>query len=158
MCVCVRTHTWAQSLGRFSILWDPMNHSLPGSSVHEFSRQEYWSGLPFSSPGDLPDPGVEPVSPALAGGFFTSCVCVCVCVCVPSHVRLFVTPWSVTCQDPLSMKFSRQEYWSGLPFPTLGDFPNPWIKLAFLLDSPALAGGFFTTRAFWEALYMYISL
>ena len=36
-----------------------------------FSRQEYWRGLPFPSPGDLPDPGVEPVSPALAGGFFT---------------------------------------------------------------------------------------
>ena len=37
-----------------------------------FSRQEYWSGLPFPSPGDLPDPGIEPVSPALAGGFFTT--------------------------------------------------------------------------------------
>ena len=37
----------------------------------ELSRQEYWSGLPFSSPGDLPDPGIELVSPALAGGFFT---------------------------------------------------------------------------------------
>ena len=36
-----------------------------------FSRQEYWSGLPFPSPGDLPDLGVEPESPALAGGFFT---------------------------------------------------------------------------------------
>ena len=41
----------------------------------EFSRQEYWSGLPFSTPGDLPDPGIEPLSfmsPALAGGFFTA--------------------------------------------------------------------------------------
>ena len=37
-----------------------------------FSRQEYWSGLPFPSPGDLPDPGIEPMSPALAGGFFTT--------------------------------------------------------------------------------------
>ena len=37
-----------------------------------FPRQEYWSGLPFPSPGDLPDPGVEPMSPALAGGFFTT--------------------------------------------------------------------------------------
>ena len=37
-----------------------------------FSRQEYWSGLPFPSPGDLPDPGVEPASPALAGGFLTT--------------------------------------------------------------------------------------
>ena len=37
-----------------------------------FPRQEYWSGLPFPSPGDLPDPGVEPTAPALAGGFFTT--------------------------------------------------------------------------------------
>ena len=37
-----------------------------------FSRQEYWSGLPFTSPGDLPDPGTEPTSPALGGGFFTA--------------------------------------------------------------------------------------
>ena len=37
-----------------------------------FSRQEYWSGLPFPSPGDLPDPGFEPMSPALLGGFFTT--------------------------------------------------------------------------------------
>ena len=38
----------------------------------EFSRQEYWSVLPFPSPGNLPDPEIEPISPALAGGFFTS--------------------------------------------------------------------------------------
>ena len=44
---------------------DPLDCSLPGSSVHEFSRQEYQSGLPFPPPGDLPDPGIEPVSPAL---------------------------------------------------------------------------------------------
>ena len=43
----------------------PMDHSMPGSSVLEFSRQEYWSGYPFPSPEDLPDPGIEPGSPAL---------------------------------------------------------------------------------------------
>ena len=37
-----------------------------------FPRQEYWSGLPFPPPGDLPDPGIEPMSPALVGGFFTA--------------------------------------------------------------------------------------
>ena len=37
-----------------------------------FSSQEYWNGLPYPSPGDLPDPGIEPMSPALAGGFFTT--------------------------------------------------------------------------------------
>ena len=52
------------------------------------------------------------------------CVCVCVCVCC---VRLFVTPWTVAHQAPLSMKFSRKEYWSGLPFPISGDLPDPGI-------------------------------
>ena len=52
--------------------WDPMNCSLPGSCVHGFPRQEYWSRLPFPSPGDLPDPGIKPVSPALAGRLLIS--------------------------------------------------------------------------------------
>ena len=47
------------------ILCNPMDCSLPGSSAIEFSRQEYWSGLQFPSPGDLPDSGIEPGSPAL---------------------------------------------------------------------------------------------
>ena len=45
-----------------------------------------------------------------------------------SHVRLFVTPWTVAYQAPLSMGFSRQEYWSGVPFPSLGDLPDPGIE------------------------------
>ena len=50
---------------------DLMECSPPGSSLSMgFLRQEYWSGLPFPSPGDLPSPGIKPVSPALAGGFF----------------------------------------------------------------------------------------
>ena len=53
-------------------LFDPMDCSPPGSSVHEFFRQEYWSRLPCPSPGDLPDPGIKPVLPALAGRFFTT--------------------------------------------------------------------------------------
>ena len=48
-----------------------------------------------------------------------------------SHVRLFVTPWTIAYQAPLSMGFSRQEYWSGLPFPSPGDLPNPGIKPRF---------------------------
>ena len=48
------------------------------------------------------------------------------------------------------MGFPRQEYWSELPFPMMGDLPDPGIKPASLM-SPALAGGFFTTRATWEA-------
>ena len=46
-------------------LWDPIDYSLQAPLSMEFSRQEYWSGLPFPSPGDLPDLGIEPSSPAL---------------------------------------------------------------------------------------------
>ena len=49
-----------------------MDCTLPGFSVHGFSRQEYWSGLPFPSPGDLPDPGIEPGSPASEADALTS--------------------------------------------------------------------------------------
>ena len=61
------------------------------------------------------------------------CVCVCLCVCVRvlsrfSRVLLFVTWWTVTYQAPLSLGFSRQEYWSGLPCPPPGNLPNPRIK------------------------------
>ena len=56
-------------------------------------------------------------------------------------------PWTIACQAPLSMEFSRQEYWTGLPFPTPGDLPNPGTKPTYLV-CPALASGFFTT---WEA-------
>ena len=56
------------------------------------------------------------------------------------RIRLFATPWTVAHQPPLSMEFSRQEYWSELPFPSPGDPPNPGIEPASL----ALAGRFFT--------------
>ena len=145
-----------------------------------FSRQEYWSGLPFPSPGDFPDPEIEPtslVSPALAGRFFntsatleglnqkflssakatlswTHCSgflaftvhlelvntdtkaqwlpsqqvgcshvsflstrsfsnCLCAVLSCSDCVWFFATPWTVALQAPLSMGFSRQEYWSG---------------------------------------------
>ena len=48
-----------------------------------------------------------------------------------SRVQLFATPWTVAHQDPPSVGFSRQEYWSGLPFPSLGDLPDPGIKPGF---------------------------
>ena len=57
-------------------LCDPMDCNPPGMPLSmEFSRQEYWSRLPFPTPGDLPNPGIEPMTPmssALAGGFFTT--------------------------------------------------------------------------------------
>ena len=59
---------------------------------------------------------------------------------VLSHVRLFVTPWTVAYQAPPSMGFSRQEYWIGVPFPSPGDLPDLGIKPI----SPALTGRLFT--------------
>ena len=62
-------------------------------------------------------------------------------MCVLSCVLLFATPWTVVCQSPLYMEFSKQGYWSGLLFPIPADLPNPGMELASL----ALTGGFFTT-------------
>ena len=68
-----------------------------------------------------------------------------------SWAQIFVTPWTVVGQAPLSMRVSRQEYWSGLPFPTPGDLSDPGVKPKAPM-SPARAGGFFT----WEAgCYVY---
>ena len=72
-------------------------------------------------------------------------LCACVLTCF-SHVQLFMTPWTVACQAPLSMGFSKQEYWSGLPCPPPGDLPNPGTEPESLM-SPVLAGEFFTTSA-----------
>ena len=73
-----------------------------------------------------------------------------VCAQSLSRVRLFATLWMVAHQAPLSMGFSRQEYWSGLPFPSPGDLPDPEIEPA----SPALAREFFTTAAPWSSEYL----
>ena len=70
---------------------------------------------------------------------------VCVCQWL-SRVRLFETPWTAAHQAPLSLGFSRQEYWSGLPCPSPEDLSDPGIE-PMTPVSPALAGGFFTTSA-----------
>ena len=67
-----------------------------------------------------------------------------------SLVQLFGTLWTVACQAPLFMGFSRWKHWSGLLCPPPGDLHNPGIKPASLM-SPSLAGGFFTTGSTWEA-------
>ena len=91
-------------------------------------------------------------------------MCVCVCVCVRAckrvcmgaqslgRVWLIVTPWTVAHQAPLSMEFSRREYWSGLPCPPPGDPPHPSIE-PMSLASPALAGGFFPTAPPGKPIY-----
>ena len=68
-----------------------------------------------------------------------------------SHVRFFVTSWTVAHQASLSTEFPRQEYWSGFSFPTLGDFPDPGIEPVSPVSS-ALAGEFFTTVAHGKKL------
>ena len=79
---------------------------------------------------------------------------VTMCVCMLSRLKLFVTPWTITHQAPLSMEISRQEYWSGLPCPPPGDLPDPMIEPTSLTST--LAGGFFTTSSAWEVLRMTI--
>ena len=105
-------------------------HLAPPSM--KFSRQEYQSGLPFPSLGTYSYVGLNSLS-------FS------VCVHAVTHVQLFMTPWTVAHQAPLSMEFSRQEYWSGSPFSTPGDPPDPGIKPTSIV-SPALAARFFTTE------------
>ena len=129
-----------------------------------FSRQGYWSGSPFPSPGDPPNPGIEPGCPALkADSLLTELQekpwasmwilinSTVLCVSRFGYVQLFVTVFTVACQALLSMGSSRQEYWSGLPCPHPGNLPDPGIKPESLM-SPALVGGFFMTSTSWGAL------
>ena len=84
---------------------------------------------------------------------FSMSMCVCYIISVLSDS--FATLRTVACQASLSMGFPRPEYWSGLPFPSPGDLPNPGIEPESFM-SPALAFRFFTTCASWEAPYMNI--
>ena len=121
-----------------------------------FSRHKYWGGVPFSSPGDLPETGIEPASSTLACRFFTTEPPekpikwhVCLCAQLLNHVQLVAAPRTVAHQASLPMELARQENWSRLPFLTPEDLPDPGIEPASLV-SPALAGSFFTTRATWK--------
>ena len=71
-----------------------------------------------------------------------------------SHVWLFVTLWTVACQAPLSMGFSRKEYWRRWPCPSSGDLPDQGIEPASLMFLE-LAGGFFITSTTWEVHVIY---
>ena len=95
--------------------------------------------------------------------FQTPFIAACVCACVLSHfsrARLLSILWTVVYQAPLSMGFSRQEYWSGLLFPNPGDLPDPGIKPTSLM-SPALAGGVLplapTGQSFHTCLFAFYS-
>ena len=141
-------------------LWDPMNCSQPGSSVQGMfqTRILEWVAIYYSRGSSWPRDQTH-IS-------WVSCIRrrilyqlhhlgspLCANACILSHfggVWLFVTLWTVVSQAPLSMGFSRQEYWSRLPCPSPGVLPDPGIQPASL-NAPALACGFFTTKATWEA-------
>ena len=115
-----------------------------------FPREEHCSGLPFPSPGVLPDTGIKPVSSALAGRFFTAkprgkpsywcCLLTSVVSGSSPPPELYSLPGSSV------HGILQEQYWSGLPFPSPGELPDPGIEPTSL-TSLALAGGFFITSA-----------
>ena len=145
-------------------LCSPMDYSPPASSIHEIFYTRILEWLPFSAPGNLPSPGIEPtssVSLALAGRFFIPLAPPGnpkALTALPSilwdwasHLnfsRVF-SSWTIALQAPLSTEFSRQEYRRGWPFPTPGDLPDPGMEHTSLA-SHMLEDGFFTTSATWE--------
>ena len=160
VCACMLSGVW--------LFVTPWTGAGQAPLSMEFSRQDNWSGLPFSTPGDLPNPGIEPMSPALTGGFFTiappaaaaaKSLQLCLTLYDPidsspsgspvpgilqartlewvaisfsnawkwkvkvkslSRVWVLATPWTAAYQAPPSMRFSRREYWSGVPLHHLG--------------------------------------
>ena len=107
-CYCSCCLVTSVASNSFVTLWT-VTHQAPLSM--EFSRQEYWSGLPCPPAGDLPDPGIEPMNPALANGFFTSephgKPLRLSFVQLLSRVQLFATPWTAAHQASLSFTISQ---------------------------------------------------
>ena len=134
-------------------LWVPFGASplSPDSCVLPLCPRGFWKKVLLANMAHLQKSFSEPCFNPLK----TSCLYSRVCTCVLSHfsrVWLFATLWTVAHQASLTMGFSRQEYWSGLPCPPPGDLPNPGIE-PMSLKSPTLAEGFFTTSAPGEALH-----
>ena len=138
----------------------PSEMSTPDEVEAWAQRWESRAAAPFASSGPErvgpPFPhlflGRQPLLPgrlrgiacgSLCGVSNTMCMCWAVLRCF-SRVRLVATLWTIARQAPLSMQFSRQGYWSGLPCPPPRNLSDPGIKLVSLV-SPALAGGFLTT-------------
>ena len=94
--------------------------------------------------GELQSMGSQRVRHDLVAKHALMSYTICIHAQSLSRLQLFATPWTIACQAPLSMGFSRQEYWSGLSFPSPGDHPDPGIEPASLA-SPALASRFFAT-------------
>ena len=113
-------------------LCSPMDYSLPGSSVHGISQVIIleWVSISFSRGSFwLRDwTHISCIGRWVLYHWATREAPITEGESELSHVRLFVTPWTVAYQAPPSMGFSRQEYWSGLPFPSPGDLPEPGIE------------------------------
>ena len=118
-----------KSLSHIRLFATPWTVAYQAPPSMGFSRQECWSGLPFPSPGDLStqelNPGLLHCRQTL---YCLSHHCEVMMSQSLSRVHLFVALWTVIHQAPLSMGFSGQEHWSGLPFPSLEDLPNPGIE------------------------------
>ena len=109
----------------------PHRLSPQASLFMGFSRQEYWSGLPFPTQEDLPDPGMEPAPVSgigqrshLGNPLPTKTMRKTPCFL---NLQFFETLWTIACQASLFMGFSRQQNWSGLPCPPPGDLPDAGI-------------------------------
>ena len=119
VCVCAQSYL---------TLCDTIDCSPSGSSVHGiFSRLEYWSGLPFPPPGDLPDPGIKPMSPALASGFFTTEL-----PGKPVTWAGYKSPFPITAVSAYSVPWTSSTMWDVLPYLWLSLlFHSWWYKLIF---------------------------
>ena len=118
-------HDWATSLSLFTFMFGEGNGSPLQCSCLENPRDggAWWAAVCRVAQSQTWLKGLS----KMRSYWSNSCV-----LSLFSRVWLFVTPWTVACQAPPSMEFSRQEYWSGLPFPSPGDLPNPRIKPGFL--------------------------
>ena len=150
LCVCRMGHDgsartknklWIQQLGWISWASGWVKAARPkGACATEPCPFHVCVYVPGQGEDSLPRATREPDSwadrnvPSWGGGYKGECNCQKFRNCTHnivkslSHVRLFVIPWTVAYQAPLSMEFSRQEYWSGLPFPSPGDLPHPGIE------------------------------
>ena len=128
MCVCVCVCVNRSVVSLFATLRAVADHS----PALECSRKEYWSGLPLSYPGDISDSDIEHEFSTLQTDYLSSEPSKILSEAKSlSRIQLFVTPWTVTYHEPLSMGFSRQEYWTGLSFPFPEDLPDPGIEPRF---------------------------
>ena len=148
VCVCVCARACVKSLSHVWLFETLKTTALQAFSVHRIlqARILEWVAMLSSRGSSAPRYQRDPaflMSPALPGGSFTtSAPPGKVKVKSLSRVRLFATPWNVAPQALLSMGFSRQEYWSGVPFPSPGDLPDPGIEPR----SPALEADALTSE------------